>query len=501
MSRSILLFSTAAAFALVVGLLVVEDPFGSSDGTAGAEVSYRPARAPRAPGPMPGEDLIADIAERSVDSVVNISSEKVIQMQGRPNFGPFSNDPFFRRFFEGLEGPPRNGPGVPRERRESSLGSGVIVDREGTILTNNHVIEQADKVRVTLADGRSFDAEVVGTDPQSDIGVLRLEDPPRDLTPLPFGDSDKLRLGSTVLAIGNPFGVGQTVTMGIVSAKGRANVGIVDYEDFIQTDAAINPGNSGGALVNTAGELVGINTAILSRSGGYQGIGFAIPSNMAGRIMTSLVDHGKVVRGWLGVVIQDLTPELIRALDLPKDTQGALVSDVVDDSPAAKGGLEAGDVVVRMEGGKVDSSAKLRNLVAIAPAGEKVEFQILRDGRKKKMKVKLGEREGEQQAQSRSSSGGGPLGGLSLATPTREQARRFGLDESVEGLVVTGVEPGSAAAHSGFRPGDVVIEVDRKPVDSISAFEKIYQASDDGVAVLVQRGEGRLFIVFEKLEE
>ncbi|MDP6980306.1 MAG: DegQ family serine endoprotease [Myxococcota bacterium] len=497
MRRSISFFWTAVACALAVGLFATAIPFSSSDGTAGADVSRVPGRSPRTLAPTPGEDLIADIAEGAVDSVVNISSEKVIQMQGRPNFGPFSNDPFFRRFFEGLEGP-RNGRGLPRERRESSLGSGVIVDREGTILTNNHVIEQADKVRVTLADGRSFDAEVVGTDPQSDIGVLRLEDPPHDLKPLPFGDSDKLRLGSTVLAIGNPFGVGQTVTMGIVSAKGRANVGIVDYEDFIQTDAAINPGNSGGALVNTAGELVGINTAILSRTGGYQGIGFAIPSNMADRIMSSLVDHGKVVRGWLGVMIQDLTPDLVRALDLPEDTQGALISDVVDDSPAAEGGLEAGDVVIGMEGNKIDSSAKLRNQVAIAPAGEKVQFQILRDGRKKKLKVKLGERDGEPVARSKTSSGGAPLGGLSLATATRDLARRFGLDESVEGLVVTGVEPGSAAAHSGFRPGDVVVEVDRKPVDSIRAFEKVYDASHDAVAVLVQRGEGRLFIVFEK---
>ncbi len=489
MRRSIIVVSSVFAVVMAVGLFTTAPPFGVHDASA------QPARAPRAA--LPGEDLIADIAERTVASVVNISSEKVIKMRGNRDFGPFFNDPFFRHFFDGRRGVPS----IPRERRESSLGSGVIVDREGTILTNNHVIEHAEKVRVTLADGRAYDAEVIGTDPQSDIGVLRLEDPPSDLKPLPFGDSEKLRLGSTVLAIGNPFGVGQTVTMGIVSAKGRANVGIVDYEDFIQTDAAINPGNSGGALVNTSGELVGINTAILSRTGGYQGIGFAIPSNMAGRIMESLVDHGKVVRGWLGVMIQDLTPELVKALDLPRDTQGALIADVVDDSPAEAGGLAAGDVVVRMDDDKVDSSSKLRNLVAIAPAGEKVEFQVLRDGRKKKVRVELGERDGEAVAQTRPSTGGAPLGGLSLSTASPDLARRFGLGDDARGLIVTGVEPGSAAARSGFRPGDLVVEVDRRPVDSVREFEKRYAASEDGVAVLVQRGEGRLFLVFQKQDD
>ncbi|MCP5043923.1 MAG: DegQ family serine endoprotease [bacterium] len=490
---SILTLVFLSAMMFVLGITVVGS---AKDGAANATVAaVVPARSPRPSAQLPAETVIADVAERVVASVVNISSEKVVQMRGGPqDFGPFSNDPFFRRFFEQFEGQP----GVPRERRESSLGSGVIIDRSGTILTNNHVIEHADKVRVTLADGRSFEAEVVGTDPQSDIGVLRLKDPAEDLVPLPFGDSDELRLGSTVLAIGNPFGVGQTVTMGIVSAKGRANVGIVAYEDFIQTDAAINPGNSGGALVNTAGELVGINTAILSRTGGYQGIGFAIPSNMADRIMRSLIDHGKVVRGWLGVMIQDVTPELVAALDLPKRTQGALISEVVGNSPAQAGGLEQGDVVVRMGDQVVDSSAKLRNLVAIAGADDKVEFEVIRDGRKREIEVKLGEREGETTADASAEDAEAPLGGLSLSSHSRELASRMGLPEDLEGLVVTAVEPGSAAARSGFQPADVILEADRKPVPTPRAFEKIYAQAEEGLAVLVQRRQGRLFIVFEK---
>jgi len=457
-----------------------------------------PARAPRPAAPAPGENVIADIAEQAVLSVVNIAWEKVVTTHGgERDFGPFSNDPFFRRFFEPHEGRPgRRGP--PRERRHNSLGSGVIVDRAGTILTNNHVIEKAEEVRVTLADGRTFDAEVLGTDPQSDIGILRMTEPPRDLVPLPIGDSDTLRLGSTVLAIGNPFGVGQTVTKGIVSAKGRANIGIVDYEDFIQTDAAINPGNSGGALVNTAGELVGINTAILSRTGGYQGVGFAIPSKMAERIMTSLLDHGRVVRGWLGVMIQDMTPDLVSALDLPKGTQGALIADVIDGSPAQVAGLKQADVVVRMGDDTVESSAKLRNLVAGAGAGETIEFEILRDGREREIAVELAERTETTSINRASSTPAVPLGGLSLSHPDRESSRRFGLPDDSEALVVTGVEPGSAAARSGFRVGDQILEVDRKAVGSRGEFERAYAASEDALAVLVQRGPGRLFLVFLK---
>jgi len=296
--------------------------------------------------------VLADIAERVVPSVVNISSEKIVRDTGSPpDFGPLFNDPFFRHFFGG----PLEPSSRPRARREHSLGSGVIVSDKGVVLTNNHVIENADEIRVGLADGREFEAEIVGRDPDSDLGVLKLKGDVKDLKVLAMGDVNSLRLGDIVLAVGNPFGVGQTLTMGIVSAKGRASVGIVQYEDFIQTDAAINPGNSGGALVNMRGELVGINTAILSRSGGYQGIGFAIPTNMARPIMDGILADGKVKRGWLGVAIQDVTPQLKDALGLT-ESSGVLISDVAADGPAAKAGLKRGDVIVSLDGQKTDSS-------------------------------------------------------------------------------------------------------------------------------------------------
>lgn len=453
--------------------------------------------------PLAGKGALAqlgestsDIAERTVVSVVNISSHKVVQLKGgAPDFGPFFNDPFFRRFFD-PEGPGQRGRSFPRERRADSLGSGVIVDANGTILTNNHVIEDASEVKVTLADGRRFDAKILGADPESDIGVLKLEDPPDDLEPLPFGDSDKLRLGSTVLAIGNPFGVGQTVTMGIVSTIGRANVGIVDYENFIQTDAAINPGNSGGALINNRGELVGINTAILSRSGGYQGIGFAIPSNMASRIMKSLVNDGKVIRGWLGVMIQDLNPDLAAALDLPKGTTGALVSEVVDGSPAEKGGVEAGDVIVGLSDEVIDSGTKLRHAVAAAGANVDVELKVLRDGKHKTLEIELTEREPSVIASNRDD-GEVPLGGLSLAQLNSELARRFGLPADTEGVIVVGIDANGNAAAAGFQVGDVIIEANRTEIASLKDFRKAYDAADDGMAVLVQRGKGRIYLVLK----
>jgi len=492
----------------IVGVAVVSFAIGIS---LGSPPSQHPDEKPRLESPAPpavaakheqpsrshpifqSEDKIADIAEQTVIGVVNVATEKTIRTPGGGG-GPFFNDPFFRQFF----GPGFGNPSLPQQQRQSSLGSGVVVDTDGIILTNNHVIDDADEIVVTLSDGRSFDAEVIGTDPESDVGVLRLKDPPKDLKPLTFGDSDALRLGSTVLAIGNPFGVGQTVTMGIVSATGRANVGIVDYENFIQTDAAINPGNSGGALVNTDGELVGINTAILSRSGGYQGIGFAIPSNMARSIMQSLIDHGKVIRGWLGVMIQDLTPDLASALDVPEGTRGALVSDVIKDSPADRGGFEQGDIIVRVDGDPVESGAKLRNRVAISGVDQKVVFDILRDGKQKTLEVELGEREGKVASKGGSAGGGSEFGGLSLAPPTGDLARRFGFQPGAAGVVVTGVEPGSAAAHAGFRPGDRILEVNQQKISSIREFRDVYEDADDKLLVLVERGDGRLFIAFRK---
>ena len=307
---------------------------------------------------------VSAVAEKSLTSVVHISTATNVR----------GSSPW----------------GAPWGTRPQGLGSGVIVSRDGLILTNNHVIESADEIIVSLSDGQKFKAKVVGTDPKSDLAVLRLQDSPKNLKAMRFGDSSKLRLGEFVMAIGNPFGLSGSVTLGIVSAKGRANIGIVDYEDFIQTDAAINPGNSGGALVNMRGELVGINTAILSRSGGYQGIGFSIPTNMVKPIMDSLVKNGRVRRGWLGVVITDVTPDVSKRLGM-KRTKGVMIRDVQPGSPAAKAGLKRGDVVLTITGAEVNTSSRLRNLVALAGADESVTFRIFREGAVSEVKVRLGE--------------------------------------------------------------------------------------------------------------
>ena len=322
-------------------------------------------------------------AQRAIPAVVNISTLRVYRTpEGLPP-SPLWQDPFFREFF---------GEdffrffGIPRERVERSLGSGVIVSEDGYILTNHHVIANASRIVVGLSDRREFEAKVVGTDPTTDIALLKID--ARRLPFLPFGDSEKTQVGDIVLAIGNPFGIGQTVTMGIVSAKGRSNMGLVDYEDFIQTDAAINPGNSGGALINLRGELIGINTAIVSRTGGYQGIGFAVPSNLARRVMEQLKRYGRVIRGWLGVSVQQVTPQLASHLGL-KEPWGALVLEVAPGSPAAQGGLRRGDVIVRYDGREIRAAWELRNLIALTPVGKRVKLSVIRRGIEKDLYVTI----------------------------------------------------------------------------------------------------------------
>jgi serine protease Do len=437
---------------------------------------------------------IADVAERSLASVVNISSTRVIRDRSGPHGSPFFNDPFFRHFFgRRFFGTPH-----PRERRARSLGSGVIVTRDGTVLTNNHVVEHAEKIRVTLADKRELEAEVVGTDPKSDLAVLKLKGEPGSLSPIAFGDSSRLRLGEVVIAIGNPFGVGQTVTMGIVSATGRANMGIVDYEDFIQTDAAINPGNSGGALINMAGELVGINTAILSRTGGYQGIGFAIPSNMARPIMDSLTRDGKVVRGWLGVAIQDLDPDLARALGT-KQERGVLVADVREGSPADKAGLERGDVVLSFNGRKVDSTARLRNQTAAAGKGARVKLGILRDGARKTLEVTLGEMPAHRGGVARLDRSRGVLGGMTVQGLDRATRSKLGVPERVtHGVVVKEISRRSPAARAGLRPGDVILELDREAIRSVGQFTRLYDRAEGKVLLLIFRSGSTMYLLVTK---
>ena len=433
---------------------------------------------------------VADVAERSLPSVVNISTTRKHEAAG----SQFEMNPFFKDFFRHF------GPRRPSPRMERSLGSGVIVSEDGIVVTNNHVVKNADRIRVALGK-REFEAKVVGTDPRSDLAVLRLKGA-RGLKPIRYGDSDRLRLGDTVLAIGNPFGVGQTVTMGIVSAKGRANVGIVDYEDFIQTDAAINPGNSGGALINMKGELVGINTAILSRSGGYQGIGFAIPANMVRPIIRSLLKKGRVVRGWLGVAIQDVNRDLKRALKLPT-TDGVLISDVDRAGPARKAGLKRGDLLVRLNGKKVNSTGRLRNLVASAGVGARVSLDYYRGGKLRTVKVTLA----ELPARLGGDTGGGQPGkvapakalGLSVAPLDQRVRQRYNIPSRLKhGVVVTGVDPRGPTARAGLRPGDVILEANRGKIGSVRRFSQILRAAKGDILFLVYRQGSTLYMIVDR---
>ena len=327
---------------------------------------------------------LAPMLERSMPAVVNISTSTNIQISENP----LMQDPFFRQFF--------NVPNQPRQQQRNSLGSGVIIDsNQGLVLTNNHVIDKADKIMVTLNDGRQLTAELIGTDPEADVAIIQI--PADNLTKLPIADSSQLKVGDFVVAIGNPFGLGQTVTSGIVSALGRSGLGIEGYEDFIQTDASINPGNSGGALVNLRGELIGMNTAILAPTGGNVGIGFAIPSNMVMTIKESLVKHGEVRRGLLGVTTQDLTPELVKAFNL-KNKQGAAISRIESNSPAAKAGLEPGDIIVAANGRPIKNSHDIRNIVGLMQIGDNVDLEYFRDNEKKQVTATIGKPEQPQLA-------------------------------------------------------------------------------------------------------
>jgi serine protease Do len=429
-----------------------------------------------------GSVSIADVAERVLPSVVTVATT-VMQRQQAPMF------PFFG--------------GGPSERQAQGIGSGVIVSADGYILTNNHVVAEAKEIKVTISDKREFDATVVGTDPKSDLAVIKIKGSPTGLVPAEFGDSSKLRLGDVVLAIGNPLGVGQTVTMGIVSAKGRADLGITAYEDFIQTDAAINPGNSGGALINTEGKLVGINTAILSRTGGYQGIGLAIPSSMAQPIMETLKQSGKVSRGFLGVGIQDVDHDLVAALKLSSQN-GVLLTEVRGGGPGGKAGLQRGDVVTKVDGKLVTSTGQFRNLIASSGAKKKVTLEIVRDGKPLTIGVELGEVPDDAAAPGASGSppqatSGGALDGVTLEELTPEHRRTLGLGPDVQrGVVITDLEARSAAAKAGLRPGDVVLELNRVPVDSLTKFKELYSKASGDVLLLVHRRGQSVFLVVRK---
>jgi len=478
---------------LVVGVWGPWAGLGSSSASSASPFPAVAAAPPAAPaGPV--QDFTA-VAKAAMPAVVNISSARVVRGPERGSSSPFFSDPFFQFFF-GEEFLQQFG--VPRERRERSLGSGVLVKPEGIILTNNHVVEKATEVRVALADKREFSATIVGTDPKTDLAVLRIAGGPFPV--LPLGDSDRVQVAEPVLAIGNPFGLSQTVTQGIISAVGRANVGITDYEDFLQTDAAINPGNSGGALVNARGELIGINTAIFSQTGGYMGIGFAVPSNMAKTVMEQILKSGKVARGWLGLSIQDVTPAMSRSLGLT-EPKGALVADVSPRSPAASAGLQRGDVILRVNDKPVEDSGHLRNLVAGIRPGTTISLTILREGKERRVPVAVADQPSER-APAREEAAPTEATralGLILADPTSGLLRRLDLPRGAKGALVREVQPGSPAQEAGLRPGDLIQEVNRRPIRSAREFmEAVRQQKGKDLLLLVNRGGSTAFMVVER---
>jgi serine protease Do len=429
----------------------------------------------------------AGLAKRVGPSVVNVSTIQIRKTaQDMPS--PFGDDDpmgeFWQRFFGGR---------VPRgPQRQSGLGSGFIIDSNGTILTNYHVVDGAQKITITLSDGKSYEAKVIGKDQKSDIAVIKI-DAGRNLPAVTLGDSDRLEVGEWVMAIGNPFGLDHTVTSGIVSAKGR-QIGAGPYDNFIQTDASINPGNSGGPLINLRGEVVGINTAIFSQSGGNIGIGFAIPTNSVKELLPQLKDKGKVVRGYLGTTVQKITPEIADSLSL-KQARGALVAEVMKDSPAERAGVKTGDVIVEFDHKEVKDSADLPLQVARVSPGTTVQVKVLRDGKEATLALTVGEmKENEVVASVQE----GDLG-MSVQPVTPELAQRMDLDRS-EGLVITAVKRGSAAEEAGLRSGDVITQMNRRPVKNLADYNRELTASDQGksILLLVRRGQASIFLALKR---
>lgn len=419
---------------------------------------------------------LAPMLEQVTPAVVNIATEGIIEIRTNPLF----NDPFFRRFF--------NAPDQRRHRKTQSLGSGVIIDAErGLVVTNNHVIANANQITVKLRDGRNLEAELVGSDPDTDVAVVKINGP--RLTAVPLANSDKLRVGDYVVAIGNPFGLGQTVTSGIISALARSGLGITGYEDLIQTDASINPGNSGGALVNLRGELVGINTAIFSQSGGNIGIGFAIPTNMVRQITDQLVDHGEVRRGFLGAQLQDLDPDLAGAFGVTSGN-GAVLVNIIQGSPAYKAGLQPGDVVISANDKPVKNAADLRNQVGLKRIGEKVKLKVMREGKKKMVTITVAERDDSELL--------GELRNSRLSGATfgeiPQYSRAYG---RIQGVMVYEVENGSQVGRAGLREGDIITSVNRLPTRNLDEFLNVVNRLQGELLIRLHRGNQAAFTVIK----
>lgn len=420
---------------------------------------------------------LAPMLKKTTPAVVNIATSSTIRIKSNPLF----NDPFFRRFLEQHS--------QPRQRKTQSLGSGVVVNKnKGYIITNNHVIDKADKITVTLSNGETFDAKLIGTDPDSDVAVIQIK--AKNLTAIPLANSEELQVGDFAVAIGNPFGLGQTVTSGIISALERSGLGIEGYENFIQTDASINPGNSGGALVNLRGELIGINTAIYSKSGGSQGIGFAIPTNMASDIMQQLIKHGEVRRGRLGAQAQDLTPKLAEAFNIPF-RRGAVVSYVEKNSPADRAGLKTGDIVTEINGKAVRNADTLRNSMGLLRIGQSVKMNVFRDNKLFSLTAKVAEQD-KQKENIKGVKLHAQLSGTELQN-IQPSSKLYG---RIEGVIISAVENGSPAARTGLRRGDIITSANRKNIKNITELQAAI-ATNKGLLINLRRGNGSLFLFLQ----
>jgi serine protease Do len=429
----------------------------------------------------------AGVLKPALPAVVSITSSRIVKVPQQP----FFNDPFFQQFFG------NQARRAPQQQREMGLGSGVIVSPEGYILTNNHVIEKATDIKVILQDKRQLPGKVVGSDPKTDIAVVKIA--ATGLPTLTLGDSSKLQVGDYAFAIGNPFGVGETATMGIISATGRNGLSIEDYEDFLQTDAAINPGNSGGALLDAMGQVIGINTAILSGgSGGNQGIGFAIPINMAKYVMDQILKHGQVVRGYIGVGIQEVTPDLAKAFNVPPE-KGALVGNVEPNSPGAKAGLQRGDVIDEINGQPVNGPNELRLKVASMAPGTTVHLKVNRSGQEHDVTLTLGELpSGKTAGNGPGAAENSPMRGVQVDELTDDIRQQLGLNSDVKGVVVTEVPDGSPASDAGLQRGDVIEQVNRHPVNSVSEYHRLVEeAGKQAIVLLINRGGNTTFLVVQ----
>ncbi len=482
-------FMKTAAVATAAGVLATVATLSLSTTAPAplhADVPTTLLAAPTATGQVPS---LAPMLKGVLPAVVNIAVVGKAQPQQQ---NPLLNDPFFRRFFEAPEGQQQEQQPQQREAPQG-IGSGVIVDaQKGYVITNNHVVADAEVIKVRLSDDRELDAKLIGTDPDTDLAVLKID--PKNLTALVISDSDKLEVGDFVVAIGSPFGLRQTVTSGIVSGLGRQGLG-EGYEDFIQTDASINPGNSGGALINLRGELIGINSQILSRSGGNIGIGFAIPTNLVKSVMTQLIENGSVVRGRIGIQGgQELTPELAKAFNVPGG-KGALIGKVLPDQPAAKAGLQDGDIVIEANGKAIKDFGQLRYLVGLLRVGDKVTMKVLRDGKPREVTVTVGKNtDNERTAASDSlhpALKGATFG--ALAGPAAEAAKNAG----IKGVMVTAVDPRSVAAKNGLRPNDIVLSVNRRPIATVADFERLAAQKEGQLLLQILRGQGAFFVILE----